>query len=328
MNGNALPQCLVNFSEYMRKNQGKSQDTITNYIGDLIQLLRFLKHKKTKAKINVKAMNIISIDYDFLRDITKQDLFDFIKYLDDDNKCNNSKARKISSIKQFFKYLSIQIDVLSKDVSKALEVPQKEERQPIFLNLTEQKQLLNTIKNSKDIENVIQDYTIISLALVTGMRVSELSSLNINSFNLEYNNNYIRVIGKRNKERFINLNQDYVDSILNKYFEYRDNILDINKEDKNALFINKHHNRMQPRSIENMVKKYVEIAGINKHITPHKLRHTLASNMVNSTDISVLDLKEMLGHKDINTTTIYTHLNNKKIKDAVTKNPINDFIKL
>lgn len=328
-NEKLLPQRLIEFNNYLKKNKNKSDNTIISYTNDLIQLLRFIKNSKNKIKKDIEDIKYVDISHitdKFLKSIKKQDLYDFISYLTDINESSNSKARKISSIKQFFKYLTKTIDMLNENISLFLETPEKEERSPIFLNLQEQKELFNAIKKHSNDENYIKDYTIIALLLTTGMRVSEISNLNINSLNIEYNNNYIHVIGKGNKERPVDIPQQTFDGIMIPYLEDRKTIL-VNPKYKDALFINRCHNRMTPENIRAMLRKYMNQTDIQKHVTPHKLRHSAATNMVDA-DTPITSIQKVLGHTRVSTTEIYTHVHDKKVKEAINNNPVNDLISL
>ena len=304
------PIIIQNFLDYLKANQSKSEKTIMNYKIDLQQVLKFVIKRK---KMN---MSIEEVDINFIKTITSQDLISFIADLDRKGNKNSTKARKISSIKAFYKYLVVVIEVLDKNVSLKLEAPKLEQRQPTYLTLDEAKKLLDVVKNSVDEKFKERDYAIITLFLNSGLRLSELASINTDKIK----DDTLSVVGKGNKERTIYLN-DTSKKAIKGYLKVKKMN---NFNDKKALFINRDGNRLSESSIQLLVKKYIKKAGLdNRKISVHKLRHTAATLMYKYGDVDIRALQQILGHSNISTTQIYTHVDDEKLRESVNSNPLN-----
>jgi len=249
-----------------------------------------------------------------------QDLYAFVSYLGKNRANGNyAKARKIAAIKSLFKYLTTKAKVISIDPTIDLESPKLGKRNPVFLTLDESKTLLDAT-TSRD-KHSIRDHSIITLFLNCGMRLSELCSINISSIKSDT----LSIIGKGNKERTIYLNKASLKAIY-KYLPIRnaDNEK-IHPEDKDALFISGKYGRINKRTVERIVKKHIGNAGLNKDkYTPHKLRHTSATLMYKYGNVDIRSLQEILGHENISTTQIYTHVDSDKLRNAVKSNPLSD----
>jgi site-specific recombinase XerD len=277
----------------MKDIKGKSDNTITAYEKDLNIFFDFLKSRFKKKEISIKE----------LKKITITDLHAFISFLSNERgNSNKSKARRIACLKSYFKYLQVTLKVIEYNPTLELETPKIEKRLPIYYKLEDAEKLLSVIDNKRD-------FAIVTLFLNSGLRLSEL--VNINTDDIQ--GDILTVIGKGNKERTIYLN----DSVLLAIDDYMTCRKDLNDK---ALFISNRKMRMTAKGIESMLDKYLALAGLKG--SPHKLRHTAATLMYQSgTDIRAL--QEILGHESVATTQIYTHIDNKQLKEAVKNNPLN-----
>jgi site-specific recombinase XerD len=286
---------IQDYINYVKVIQGKSKGTVKEYKYDLKMFMKFLK-------LQNKIENAKSED-DMLKQVTLNDIYDFLAYLEREKSYSAStRARKIASLKSFYKYL-FKMRIISNNPTLELENPKIPKRLPVYLNFNQSQQLLNTVYN-------IRDYAILTLFLNCGLRLSELVNINID----DIKEDTLTVIGKGNKERIIYLNESSKKAIEN-YLKIRPEV------NTKALFISNRGKRISNRTVQTMIKKYCAKAGI-KNCSVHKLRHTAATLMyLNGVDIRLL--QEILGHCNISTTQIYTHVDKQKLKDAINKNPLN-----
>lgn len=313
-----LPQCLNGFLNYLGTIQGKSKNTQDGYKVDLTMFFRFLKIYRGIVKENYEFENIdiSDITTDFLRKITLSDLYAFISFTENyRNNGNYARARKVACLKSFFKYLFSKAKLIDTNPALELESPKIDKRNPIYLSLKESKALLNSI----DGKFKERDYCIITFFLNCGMRLSELCSINISKIKEDT----LTVVGKGNKERTIYLNKACL-MALNNYLKIRNK--DYNKiKDKDALFISRNYTRINKRSVEMMLKKYLKNAGLDStKYTPHKLRHTAATLMYKYGNVDIRSLQKILGHENVSTTQIYTHVDDEKLREAVNSNPLSN----
>ena len=312
-----LPQSLNEFLNYLGTIRGKSKNTIDGYKIDLSMFFKFLKLYKGLADHNLEFEDIIinDIDKEFIRNITLGDLYSFISFTENQRENGSyARARKVAALKSFFKYLTGKARILDENPASELESPKINKRNPIYLTLEESKTLLSSI----DGKNKERDYCIITLFLNCGLRLSELCSINISKIN----GDTLTIIGKGNKERTIYLNKACLHA-LNDYMKIRS--LNTNIKDKDALFISRNNTRINKRTVELIVKKYTSQAGINREkFTPHKLRHTAATLMYKHGNVDIRSLQQILGHENISTTQIYTHVDDDRLREAVNSNPLNE----
>lgn len=321
---NELPKFLNDYFNYLSTIKGSSSATIVAYTADLSLLFKFFKMYKglvpSEKALHIEEIIISDLTLVTLKTLTLQDLYAFVSYIGQNRANGNyAKARKIAAIKSLFKYLTTKAKVLSLDPTIDLESPKLGKRNPVFLTLDESKSLLDAT-NSRD-KHSIRDHSIITLFLNCGMRLSELCSINISSIKSDT----LSIIGKGNKERTIYLNKASLKAIY-KYLPIRnaDNEK-IHPEDKDALFISGKYGRINKRTVERIVKKHIGNAGLNKDkYTPHKLRHTSATLMYKYGNVDIRSLQEILGHENISTTQIYTHVDSDKLRNAVKTNPLSD----
>lgn len=309
---NQLPQTLNEFVNYHHTIKSSSKKTVDGYKTDLIMLFRFLKlYRGLAIDEEFERIKISNIDIDFLEKITLNDLIAFISFCEKyRGNGASARARKVASIKSFFTYLHQKSEKITKNPSINLETPKLGSRQPVFLYQHECIQLLENISG----RNYFRDYAIVVLFLNTGIRVSELCSIDINNIGTDT----IKVKGKGNKERTVYLNRACIKAIKRYKLERRSH--EENKID--ALFISERGKRISVRAVENLVERAVENAGLqHKKITPHKLRHTSATLMYFS-GVDILKIQYILGHENLNTTMIYTHVSEEQLKQAVNMNPL------
>ena len=320
---NKLPKLLRDYLNYS-SNLNKSSNTIKEYRYDLVN---FLKYMKLQALNNKKLTlddieTITDIDSTFLNRIDINDLYEYMTYLKD--VCNDSavtRARKVASLRGFFKYLHVKARIIDDNPAKELESPKLGKRLPKFLTLEQSTTLLDGIKNApltgRQHDNRIRDYAIITLFLNCGMRLAELVGIDIN--HIKFDEDLLTVIGKWNKERTIYLNKAAL-SAIKEYLEVRptDGVVD-----KNALFLSERKTRISRRTVQNLIKNYLrDFCGLTEHYSTHKLRHTAATLMYQYGNVDIRALQEILGHESIATTEIYTHVDNSQIREAIESNPL------
>lgn len=310
-----LPDVVVEFLEYMETIRGKSKNTITAYSYDLILFFRYIKIKRgyVVTDMDFNEIPVDDVDMYIINNISLADLYSFLSFAANqrDNK-NYARARKVACIRSFFKYL-YKMKMIKENPSIELESPKINSRHPVYLTLEESKQLLSSVEG----KNKERDYAIITLFLNCGLRLSELISIDINKIS----NDILTVIGKGNKERTVYLNNACMDAI-NNYLRVRptDEI-----KDKNALFLSERKRRISKRTVQYLVKKYIGISNLDmEKYSPHKLRHTAATLMYKYGKVDIRSLQQILGHENISTTQIYTHLDEEILRSAANSNPLSE----
>ena len=318
------PQILREFLIYHENIKGQSPLTISEYYLDLRMFLRFMKLMRNDMPITTKLedIDIKDIDLGFLREIETADVFDFLSYLANDRTVNpdspapdygispTARARKLSAIKSFYKYLTVRTKQLQENPVADLEYPKLRKSLPRYLTLEQSAALLKAVSG----HNEKRDYAILMLFLNCGIRRSELVGLNLT----DVYEDRIRVVGKGNKERFV-----YFGSACRKaidaYLEERNQKV---LTDNRALFGSRDGNRISVTAVHRLVKKALLQAGLDStQFSAHKLRHTAATMML-SGGVDVKTVQEVLGHENLNTTQIYTHIENTELKIAAEANPI------
>ena len=312
------PRYLKDFLTHMLTIKNKSPKTVEEYFISLRIFFRFMKfnRKLVDKKIEFNDISIDDLDYDFVKTISSNDIYDFLFFCADTlhNK-EAARARKLSALRSYFKFLTVRLNIMDTNPAKDIESPVVKKRLPKYLSLDESLQLLSSI----DGKNAIRNYAIITLFLNCGMRVSELAGISLGDIN--FSSQTIRIVGKGNKERIVYLNDASVAAIKD-YLKIRPII---QNNDANALFIGRNNTRLCVSSIQKMVKTYLEKAGLKeRNLSVHKLRHTAATLMYQHGNVDVLALQEILGHEQLSTTQIYTHLDDKRLKSAVDSNPLSN----
>lgn len=310
-----LPVYLKDFLIYIEVIQGKSKATANEYLLDLRTFLRYIKCKSVIGSFdNFNDISIDDVSIDLIKNIDLSYLYEYIYYIstERDNSAS-SRARKVSSIKSFFKYLNVKAKLLPDNPAKDLDAPKIPAQLPKHLTLEESKKLLQSVKGEFEVRN----FCILTLFLNCGLRISELTGINISSITDEK----FTVIGKGNKERTIYLNSACKKAI-NEYLSVRPHEGVI---DRDALFLSKRKTRISVKMVQVVVKDALKEAGLDTtKYSAHKLRHTAATLMYKHGHVDVRALQEILGHKQLSTTQIYTHISNDQLKDAINKNPLSD----
>ena len=316
------PQVLRDFLSYHETIKGQSQKTISEYYLDLRMFLRFmmLMRKDMPYDTILDNIDIRSVDLKFISEIDLSDIFDFLSYLANDREHNNgqgigasARARKLSAIKSFYKYLTVRTKQLVDNPVKDVEFPKIRKSLPRYLTLYESQRLLRAVEG----QNSVRDYAILMLFLNCGIRRSELISLNRS----DVYDDRIRVRGKGNKERIVYFGTACKQAIDNYMVQRNKMIL----TDNQALFGSRNHNRITVTAVHRLVKKHMLAAGLDpEQYSAHKLRHTAATLML-SNGVDVKTVQEVLGHEHLNTTEIYTHIENTELKIAAQANPLANF---
>ncbi len=320
------PDYLNSFLEYSLTYKKKSPNSVDQYNSDLIMFLRYMKyHFKMTDEAEFSNINIKDFTIQDLAKVKENDIHNFITYLSINRKCGPATcARKISTIRIFFKYLTITNPLLSENPAQNLETPKLNKRLPRYLTLEDSQKLLNASFNDEKDKNKERDFAIITLFLNCGMRLSELVGINISD--IKFDDMKLTVIGKGNKERTIYLNKSCIDAI-NAYLKVRPtNPKKDSKNSDKALFLSSYRQRISKRTVENVVDRELLNAGLDttKYST-HKLRHTAATLMYKYGQVDIRALQELLGHESISTTEIYTHVDNDQVRSAVESNPLSSF---
>lgn len=307
-----LPIIARDFLSYTETIKGKSINTIKEYYYDLRLFFRYIKKTKLSIKSDIDTIDILDVSIDMIKTITLSDLYLYMAYLSHDRKNSTSaRARKVASIKSFFKFLNKKARLIDTDPAVELETPKIQRRLPRYLDVEESTKLLQTV----DGKHEIRDFAIITLFLNCGLRLSELVNINISNIKTDT----LVVLGKGAKERTIYLNQACIGA-LSEYLKVRqkDGV-----KDRDALFLSERKSRISNKTVQYIVKKFIEQSGLDRRMySTHKLRHTAATLMYKHGNVDIRTLREILGHECITTTEIYTHLDDKKLKDAVAKNPL------
>lgn len=321
---NDSPKILKDFLTYHENIKGQSPRTISEYYLDLRMFLRFIRLMRNDMPLNtpLEDIPIKDIDIKFIESITTSEIFDFLSYLANDRTINpdspapdygiepSARARKLSAIKSFYKYLTVRTKQLTENPVADLEYPKLRKSLPKYLTFSQSSALLQAVSG----QNQKRDYAILMLFLNCGIRRSELVGLNLT----DVYEDRIRVLGKGNKERFV-----YFGSACRKAI---DAYLPIrNKQvlsDNRALFGSRDSNRISVTAVHRLVKKALLQAGLDaEQYSAHKLRHTAATMML-SGGVDVKTVQEVLGHENLNTTQIYTHIENTELKIAAEANPL------
>ena len=308
------PPLLRDFLVYHETIQGHSRRTVDEYYLDLRNFFRFLKRDKKLVPDNV-PMDQIPIDdvgIDLIRAVTLTDIYAYMNYLSRDRRLNNaSRARKVATIRSFYKYLTNKAKLLDVNLVQDLDAPRLKKALPKYLDLDESLELLDHVEG----KNAIRDYCILTLFLNCGLRISELVGLN----KTDVRGDQLRVLGKGNKERVLFLN-DACQRALADWMTERDAMTLV---DQNALFVTLQNRRRITRAaVHKLVKKHLADAGLDStQYSAHKLRHTAATLMLQN-GVDVRTLQEVLGHDHLNTTQIYTHVDSDELRVAAKANPL------
>ena len=313
------PNIVREFLLYMETIRNLSPRTIEGYYIDLRMFLRFMKIRRglCPAEVtldDIDTVDIVDVGEELVTSVTTLDIYEYLHFVmraRDNNP--NTRTRKVSSLRSYYKYLTTKVHKLKNDPVKDIEVPSIRKSLPKFLTLDESMKLLESVQG----DNAARDYCILVLFLNCGMRLSELVGISINDISGET----IRITGKGNKERIVYLNAACI-AAIDAYKAERDSKKYTNK-DSRALFLSRTGTRLTPRRVEQIVEDNLKLAGLdNRGYSAHKLRHTAATLMYRHGGADMLTLKEILGHEHVSTTEIYTHISDDQLKKAVDASPL------
>jgi site-specific recombinase XerD len=306
----------MEFLEYHSTVRGHSDLTVNGYYHDLKILFRYLKRRRhcVPNDIPFNEIDITDVDLDFIRQIKIEELYRYQSFSPGGSASLSaaSRCRRTSTVKSFFNYLTLKRHLLDFNVCQELDMPKRQASLPRYLEESECERLLAAC----DGPFAYRDYAILMLLLSCGLRVSELVSLNVT----DVYEDHVRVLGKGNKERIVFFAEGCREA-LDDYLDVR-NVEHVKESDKNALFISRKNCRITVRGIQNMLDSKLLAAGLDANrYSPHKLRHTAATLMLKN-GVDTRALQEVLGHSNLNTTQIYTHLDNAALHEAAMANPI------
>ena len=308
------PPVMKEYLGYMQTIKGRSENTINEYFIDLRTFFRYMKELRglVSPVSSVEEISISDIDLEFIRAITTTDVYEYMNYLRNErSNSNKTRARKTSSVRMFFRYLTDYSHYLEHNPVKNLETPKPKKALPQHLSLQQSVALLTSVSG----DFAERDYCMLVLFLNCGLRRAEL--VNINLTDINHNDHTLRVRGKGNKERMLYLNES-CQLALEQYLKVRpiDGV-----KDKNALFLSRLKTRISLQGVHYIVKGYLSRVEGAEKMTTHKLRHTAATLMYQS-GVDLRVLQNYLGHENLGTTEIYTHLSNEQIENAAKLNPL------
>ena len=315
----ACPPVIRDFLTYSETIKGKSSLSVEGYYLDLQTFFRYLLFVRglVDGKAEFEEIDIKSVNLDLIKTVTISDLYAYLVFCKNERQNNAAtRARKTSTLRIFFRYLCEQTHQLDSNPAIMLESPKVKQSLPKHLTLEDSLELLNSVEGA----NQKRDFCILTIFLNCGLRLAELCSLNVGDIKPD---GTMTVTGKGNKERLVYLN-DACQNAVREYLAVRPND-DIAFTDRNALFISRNHRRISPKTVQHIVKTYLEKAGLGgQGFSTHKLRHTAATLMYQHGQVDIRVLKDILGHSNLGTTQIYTHVSDSQIKNAVDANPLSN----
>lgn len=320
-----FPQFLRDYASYLAVIKGNSEKTVCEYLLDLRTFFRFITMRRTGLTLDADEFEKISIrnmTINDIRDISAQNIIDYLMFAGFERANNTTtRMRKLSSLRSFFHYAHGKRHYVDSNPTSDVDAPKKSKTLPKYLTVDEAVSLLEAVKGDTESKTVTRDYAIITLFLNTGMRLSELVGLNIESFDSQLTT--VKVLGKGSKERIIYLNDAAKGAVMD-YIRIRLDPRHIRTED-NAFFLSGRQTRISAKTVQWVVYKYLDIAGLGaRGLSVHKLRHTAATLMYQTGKVDIRVLKDILGHEQLNTTQIYTHVVDRNLEEAMENNPLAD----
>ena len=320
-----FPPILREYASQMNVIKGNSEKTVCEYLLDLRTFFRYyymMRDNKSLTQDEFEKISISMLRDDDVRQISSQFIVDYLMFAGfERNNSTTTRMRKLSAIKSFFNYAYSRRHIIDSNPAVDIDAPKKSKTLPKFLSVEDSVKLLEAVKGDTYSKTVTRDFAIITLFLNTGMRLSELVGLNLDSFDSELTR--IVVMGKGSKERVIYLNDAARRAVMD-YLRVRLDPKYVVTGDK-AFFLSKRQTRISNKTVQWMVNKYLELAGLGgKGLSVHKLRHTAATLMYQSGKVDIRVLKDILGHEQLNTTQIYTHVVDRNLEEAMANNPLAD----
>lgn len=315
-----LPSLAVDYLRYLDIVKNRSSLTVKEYAINLRLFFRFMKRSRHEVSDEISDDEIFleDIDINYIKTITLDDAYIFLAYCKNErDNSAKSRSRKISCLRGFFKYLSVQMKKLDENPMQELSLPKLDKTLPKYLTLEQSRTLLENTYSGKFKE---RDYCIVTFFLNCGLRLSELVGINLSDIVNSDGNYVLTVTGKGSKQRIVYLNSA-CQSALKDYLKVRD--AEKVKTDKDALFLSRHNKRISPRTVQHIIEICFEKAGLSgQGFSTHKLRHTAATLMYQYGNVDILELKEILGHENLSTTEIYTHTADEQLQKAMDANPL------
>ena len=309
-----IPDDVVDYLHYLDFVKLRSPRTVNGYYLDLRGFFRYMMQRWQRVADDTPPEEIVltGITTADIQTITKHDVFDFLDHARSADNGPKARARKLSALKGFFNYMCTQVNRLPANPTENISLGSPAKALPKYLTQDEAVTLLSNIQS----DFYERDYCILTLFLNCGMRLAELVTIDMGDFR----DDTIRIVGKGNKERLVYLNDACLDA-LQRYKKVRASLP--NLADREALFVSKRTGkRLSARRIEQIVARCLQSAGLSgRGFSPHKLRHTAATLMYQG-GVDMLALKEILGHENVSTTQIYTHINREQLKKAVAASPL------
>ncbi len=321
----AFPQILQDYANYTAIIKGNSEKTVCEYLQDLRTFFRFIIMKRNGQNLpfdEFEKISISDIGIDDVSRVNERMILEFLMYVTLNRKnAATTRMRKLSALRSFFHYAHSKQRVIEFDPTTDIDSPKKGSALPKYLTVDEAVTLLETVRGDTESKTAARDYAIIALFLNTGMRLSELVGLNLESFDSQITS--VKVIGKGNKERLIYINKAAREA-LEDYLRVRLDPKHV-RTSEHALFLSGREQRISNKTVQWVVYKYLKLAGLgSKGLSVHKLRHTAATLMYQSGKVDIRVLKDILGHEQLNTTQIYTHIVERNLEEAVENNPLAD----
>ena len=311
------PSIIRDFLTYNETIKGKSSRSVEGYYIDLQTFFRYILMIRglTDKNTPFEEIDISAIDINLIKTITISDLYAYLVFCKNERNNNPAtRARKTSTLRIFFRYLCEQTHQLESNPALMLESPKVKQSLPKHLTLEDSLELLNSVEGA----NQKRDFCILTLFLNCGLRLAELCSLNVGDIKAD---GTMTVTGKGNKERLVYLN-DACTTAIKEYLSVRPSE-NIPYPHQNALFISRNHRRISPKTVQYIVKSNLKNAGLDgQGFSTHKLRHTAATLMYQHGQVDIRVLKDILGHSNLGTTQIYTHVSDNQIKNAIDSNPL------
>ncbi len=309
------PEILKGFLGYMETIKGRSANTVNEYFIDLRTFFRFLKQQRGLVAHTVPEaeISIADVDIELLKTVTLNDIYEFMNYTRSErSNSNTTRARKSSSLRRFFDYLTENVHLLESNPTRNLSTPKVPKSLPKYLSLEQSLELLKAANG----EHAQRDYCMIALLLNCGLRRAELAGINLRDV---HDDHTLRIRGKGSKERIIYLNEACQNAIK-EYLKVRpmDGVVD-----RDALFLSRNKRRISLQGVHYVIKGYLKQIGL-EDLSTHKLRHTAATLMYQQGGVDIRVLKDILGHENLGTTEIYTHVSNQQIRAASESNPLSN----
>lgn len=311
-----IPNDVIEYLHYLDFVKLRSPRTVNGYYLDLRGFFRYMMLQWDRADDATppEKIDLTGISTRDIAGITKRDIFGYLDYARNADNGPKARARKLSALKGFFHYMCTQVNKLTVNPTENISLGTPQKALPKYLTENEAVELLKNIQS----DFYERDYCIITLFLNCGMRLAELVTIDLSDFR----DDTIRIVGKGSKERLVYLNDACLFS-LQRYKKARAALP--NLADKDALFVSKRTGkRLSARRVEQIVARCLQSAGLSgRGFSPHKLRHTAATLMYQG-GVDMLALKEILGHENVSTTQIYTHINRDQLRQAVAASPLAD----